>query len=123
MDDNTLRVSVGLRLGTPICGPHSCQHCVCAVDTLGRHGLSCKKNGDRHYCHSALNDIIKRAFTSAHVLYRLEPQGLFRSDGKHPDGASLVQSGQLIVCDATCHDSFTHSYLPILLALWLTWPK
>ena len=34
------------------------------------------------YRHSTLNDIIKRAFISAHVPCRLEPQGLFRSDGK-----------------------------------------
>ena len=44
MDDNTLRVSVGLSLGIPICGPHACQHCGCVVDTFGEHGLSCKKN-------------------------------------------------------------------------------
>ena len=28
MDDNTVRVAVGLRLGMAICGPHSCQRCV-----------------------------------------------------------------------------------------------
>ena len=112
MDDNALRVGVGLRLGIPICGPHVCRHCGCAVDSLGRHGLSCKKSGDCHYRHSALNDIIKRALISAHVPCRLEPQGLFRSDGRRPDGASLVpwKSGQLIAWDATCRDSFAPSY-------------
>ena len=43
MDDNTLRVSVGLHLWIPICGSHACQHCGCAVDTFGRPGLSCKR--------------------------------------------------------------------------------
>ena len=109
MDDNALRVSVGLRLGIPIFGPHVCGN---AVDSLGRHGLSCKKSGDRHYRHSALNDIIKRALISVHVPCRLEPQGLFQSDGKRPDGASLVpwKSGQSIAWDATCRDSFAPFY-------------
>ena len=39
MDDNTVRVAVGLRLGTAVCGPHSCQFCGSAVDALGRHTL------------------------------------------------------------------------------------
>lgn len=112
LDDTALRIGVGLRLGIPICSPHVCQHCGCAVDSFGRHGLSCKKIGDRHYRHGALNEIIKRALISAHVPCRLEPQGLFRSDGKRPDGASLVpwKSGKLIAWDATCRDSFAPSY-------------
>ena len=31
VDDDTVRVAVGLRLGTAICGPHSCQRCGSAV--------------------------------------------------------------------------------------------
>ena len=31
VDDDTVRVAVGLRLGTAICGPHSCQRCGLAV--------------------------------------------------------------------------------------------
>ena len=27
MDDSTVRVAVGLRLGTRMCGAHTCQHC------------------------------------------------------------------------------------------------
>ena len=39
MDDNTIRVAVGLRLGSPLCRPHSCQHCGAEVDHLATHGL------------------------------------------------------------------------------------
>ena len=85
MDDHTVRVAVGLCLGTAVCGPHSCQPCGTAVDSLGRHALSCKQSKRRHQRHAALNDIIKQGLSAAHVPSRLEPVGLSRSDGKTPD--------------------------------------
>ena len=42
MDDNTVRIAVGLRLGAPTCGPHQCRHCSVEVDVFGRHSLGCK---------------------------------------------------------------------------------
>ena len=42
MDDDTIRVAVGLRLGAPLCRPHTCQHCGAEVDSLATHGLSCR---------------------------------------------------------------------------------
>ena len=42
MDDSTLRIAVGLRLGTAICAPHFCHHCGAEVDCLGTHGHSCR---------------------------------------------------------------------------------
>ena len=41
MDDNTIRIAVGLRLGAHLCRPHSCHHCGAEVDRLATHGLSC----------------------------------------------------------------------------------
>ena len=37
---------------------------------------------------------------------------LLRSDGKRPDGVTVVpwRCGKLLVCDATCPDSFAPSY-------------
>ena len=86
MDHNTVRVAVGLRLGSPLCRPHFilCHHCGIAVDRLGLHGLSCKGR------HSSINDILHRALSSAQVPSRLEPSGLSRLDGKHPDGVTMV---------------------------------
>ena len=103
---------MGLRLGTAICGPHSCQRCGSAVDELGRHALSCRRSEGRHQRHAALNDIIKRGLSSAHVPSRLEPTGLDRSDGKRPDGVTLApwHSGCLLVWDATCPDTLAPSY-------------
>ena len=90
MDDDTVRIAVGLRLGTSVCGPHQCQHCSAMVDEFGRHALSCRRSEGRHQRHAALNDIMKRALASAHVPSRLEPTGLVRSDGKRPDGVTLT---------------------------------
>ena len=39
MDDSTVRVAVGLRLGTRVCGVHTCRHCDAEVSDLGRHSL------------------------------------------------------------------------------------
>ena len=54
-----------------------------------------------------MNDIIHRALISAGVLARHEPPGLLRSDGKRPDGASVVpwRSGKFLVWDTTCVDT------------------
>ena len=113
MDDNTIRVAVGLRLGSSLCRPHSCHHCGAEVDRYGTHGLSCRWSEGRHYWHVSLNDIIHRALSSAKVPSRLEPAGIYRSDGKRPDGITLVpwESGKLLVWDATCADTFAPSYI------------
>ena len=112
MDDTTLRIAVGLRLGTAICAAHLCHHCGAEVDCLGIHGLSCRHSEGRLHRHAYINDIIHRALTSAKIPSRLEPTGLLRSDGKRPDGMTLVpwKCGQLLVWDATCPDTFAPSY-------------
>ena len=113
MDDESIRVAVGLRLGTPLCQPHSCNLCGAEVDHLATHGLSCHRSTGRHPRHSALNDIIHRALAAAKIPSRLEPSGLYRSDGKRPDGASLVpwRRAKFLVWDATCKDTFAPSYV------------
>ena len=50
----------------------------------------CRFSKGRHSRHASLNDIVKRALDSAKVPCHLEPAGLYRSDGKRPDGASVV---------------------------------
>ena len=114
MDDNTVRVAVGLRLGSPLCRPHTCHHCGVQVDGTALHGLSCRWSEGRHHRHAAVNDIVHRALSAAHLPSRLEPTGLSRSDGKRPDGVTLVpwRRGRLLVWDATCPDTFAPSHLP-----------
>ena len=79
MDNETIRVAVGLHLGVALCNPHLCQHCGAAVELFGLHGLSCRFSTGRHYSHAALNDIIHRALSTSHIPSKLEPTGLDRS--------------------------------------------
>ena len=73
--------------------------CGSDVDSLGTHGLSCRKNSARIQRHNALNDIIHRALGRAGLPAIKEPPGLLRSDGKRPDEATQIPwaSGRCLV--------------------------
>ena len=88
LDNNQLRISCGLRLGTILCHPHKCV-CGSLVDETGRHGLSCKKSSGRYARHAHINDLIRRSLQSIKVPSTLEPVGLSIDDGKRPDGMTL----------------------------------
>ena len=45
MDDTTIQVAVGLRLGLLLCYPHSCRHCDGNVDEFATHSLSYRCSG------------------------------------------------------------------------------
>ena len=113
MDNDAIRVAVGLRLGAPLCRSHTCHHCGAQVDIQGTHGLSCRQSEGHHHHHAAMSDIIHRTLTSAKVPSRLEPSGLHRSDGKRPDGITMIpwRNGKLLVWDATSPDTFAPSCL------------
>ena len=108
MDDETVRIAAGLRLGTPLCRSHFCHHCGTEVDQHATHGLSCRFSEGRHARHAAINSIIHRSLSTAKIPSRLEPTGLSRTDRKRPDGVTLIpwQSGKILVWDATCPDTF-----------------
>ena len=91
-----------------------CLHCGAEVNHLGTHGLSCVQSEGHHHRHAVINDIVHRALIAAHIPSRSEPSGIFRSDGKCPDGITVVpwKSGRLLVWDVTCPDTFAPSYLP-----------
>ena len=63
--------------------------------------------------HSAMNDLIKRSLATAEIPARLEPTSLSRSDGKRPDGMSLMpwKHGRCLVWDVTCPDTLAQSHL------------
>ena len=115
MDDSAVRVSVGLRLGLPLSRPHLCDFCGALVDKFATHHLSCKRSGGRFYRHSSVNAILHRAFVAAAIPARLEPTGLSRSDGKRPDGVTMVpwECGKCVVWDFTCPDTLAPSYRSI----------
>jgi hypothetical protein len=112
LDNQAIRVAVGLRLGVNLCVPHQCP-CGAAVDSRGTHGLSCKLAPGRMARHGALNDLICRALSSAGIPSTKEPAGLLRSDGKRPDGLSLIpwQNGKPVTWDVTVIHPLADSYL------------
>src|ERR1700743_820126 len=75
--------------------------------------MVCKKAPARLTRHHAVNDIIARALTSAGVPVTKEPLGIIRSDGKRPDGLTLVpwQGGKALTWDATIVTTLAESYL------------
>ena len=117
MDYNTIRIVVGLCLCSPLCRPHSCHHCGATVDPYASHGLNCKWSEGCHYRHAMLNDITQRALSSAKVPFQLKPTGIYHSDGKRPDGITLVpwERGKLLAWEVSCTDTFALSYISIAI--------
>ena len=112
LDPESVRTGVALRLGSQICQVHKCR-CGKQVDELGHHGLACQRSMGRHARHSHLNDIIKRALSTAGVPSILEPLGLDRGDGRRPDGISVFPftDGKSLCWDATVSDTFCQTSL------------
>jgi hypothetical protein len=102
LDDASLRIAIALRLGATVTVPHKCI-CSSMVDSRGYHGLSCRYSAGRLSRHAGLNHIIKRALNSAGIPSQLEPAGISRSDGKRPDGVTLIpwSFGKCLCWDAT----------------------
>ena len=98
LDPMSLKVASGLRLGSPLCHPHKCI-CGVMVEPNGRHGLTCKMQMGRRSRHDQINDLIRRALVQGKVPAVNEPSGLSRSDGKRPDGLSLItwKSGKCLI--------------------------
>ena len=102
LEDEAVRVAVGMRLGLTLCVLHKC-HCGSDIDaTADMPTWSARK----HLV--GLQDIkcsttILRAINAADVPAVKEPSGLNRQDGKRPDRLSLIpwQSGKPLLWDVT----------------------
>ena len=108
LDNESFRIAISQRLRQPVCAPQICR-CGTIVDRYGLHPLSCRFSAGRLPRHSALNDIIKRALSSAGFNAVLEPVGHDRGDGKRPDGMTVFpfSRGRCLTWDCTCVDSFS----------------
>ena len=67
MENIVISTAVGLRLGLPLCSPHTCHLCGKDVDELGTHDLSCRRSLGRHSRHSWINDLIKRSILRSNL--------------------------------------------------------
>ena len=105
-----LRVAVALRLGCIVCESGRCR-CGSPLDKRGLHGLSCRLNAGRYSRHSSLNNLVKKTLQRVNIPAILEPRGLSRTDGKRPDGVTLIpwKHGKAMVWDVTVTDTFCNS--------------
>ena len=114
LEDEAIRVAVGLRIGASVCttGP-----CVCGslIDARGTHTLACKRGRGRQMRHAQLNDCVYRALIRADMPAMKEPNGLLRSDGKRPDGCTSLawKDGKCLAWDVTVPDTLANSYVGI----------
>ena len=110
LDNDTVRATIGLRLGAKLCEPHRCP-CGGWVEANGLHALACKRSAGRSSRHNYVNDVLWRAIMKAGVPATKEPLGLLRSDGKRPDGVTLIpwESGKCATWDVTVTDTLAAS--------------
>ena len=96
LDDEAVRVAVGMRLGLSLCVPHNC-HC----PRSSRNGL--QKGTGQNRKTPCFNDVIWRAFGAAGIPAVKEPSGLDRQNGKRPDLLTLIpwHGGRSLVWDVT----------------------
>ena len=90
MDDSTVPIAISLHLGLAFCKPHLCHHCGCEGTAFATHSFSCVQSQGRYHHHSSLNDVIHRALGASRIRSRLEPSGISCSNGKRPNGATLI---------------------------------
>ena len=110
LDNNTLRIAVGLRLGSDLVEEHKCI-CGSQVSRKGIHGLSCRWSGGRFARDHAANETIRRALVSGGVPSVLERVGVCREDSKRPDGMTLIpwECGRSLLWGFTCTDTVAPS--------------
>ena len=113
LDEEAVRVAVEMRLGVNFSVPHKCP-CGILVDARGTHGLSCKQVAGRMTRHHWINNLVWRAMSRVNIPSCKEPNGLSRSDGRRPDGMTLIpwKAGKALLWDVTIVNSLASSYLP-----------
>lgn len=84
MDNETIRIAISLRLGSSV-GLH---HCETEVSQFATYGLTYCWSEDHHHRHVAINDTLHRA--RSHIPSTLESSHLVHTDGKSPDGVTMV---------------------------------
>ena len=112
VDDQQLRISIGLRLGAIICVAHT-SHCGKRLERDGLHGLSFTKSTGLSSRHATLNSLIKQTLGSLDLPSLLEPRGLYQTDGKRPDSVTMTpwEMRKQLVWDVTVVDALAPNRL------------
>ena len=119
-------MAVGLRLGIPLCSPHTCCHWRSEVDALAKHGLSYRQSQWHHHWNMVLNNIVYHSLGSVNVLFCFKLLSLQRADDKRLDRITVAPwtSGKHLVPPAqTCLPLPTYKVWPEQLEQWLLWQR
>ena len=83
------------------------------MNAKGLHSFSCKRSSGKIARHDFLNDVIFRAIQSAKIPAKKEPLGFCRTDGKRPDGVTVIpwSKGKCLTWDVTVPDTFATSHV------------
>ena len=119
LENEELRIAVGIRIGAPVCLPHECV-CGSMVDKLGLHFFPAK-SAQGNTQGTLLNDAVWCSFQRAQIQAQKEPAGLAvaiqGSNGvssmKRTDGASLIpwKRGRSVAWDVMVSNTFARSYI------------
>ena len=60
------------------------------MSAKGLHSFSCKRCSGKIARHDLSLNVILKAIQSAKIPARKEPLGLYRTDGKRPDGVTVI---------------------------------
>ena len=109
---------MGLRLGVEVAAIGRCV-CVGELDARGDHALTCNRGAASGARHSEVNVRIWCVLASAGVAATLEFVGMDLSDGKRPDGATVLpySRGREMAWDATIRHTCAPSYIPAALSV------
>ena len=110
LDGPAFECAIRFRLGLPVAAAARCT-CGEELDPLGSHALVCSRGSGKHIRHRIINEFVRETFVSAGVPVVLEPPGLSRSDGKRPDGVTILPffNGRALSWDATCWNPLARS--------------
>ena len=89
LDDESIRISVALRVGLNVCLAHQCRYWA-TIQSDSLHPSSCRFSAGRFPLHFAINNIKKISLANAGLHSIQEPIGLDRGDGRRLDGVTSI---------------------------------
>ena len=111
LDNDALRIEIGLYIRSHFCDPRECTF-GSLVDCKGSHGLCYRRSSVKSARLSFINDLVFYALCCAGISSIKEPPDLSRSDKKRPDGLTLTwQARKNAIWDVTVTHTLAMLYV------------
>ena len=111
MDNEVVRIAIGLRLGVPLCPPHRCSQCGAQVDEFGRHGLSCHKKKEEY---TEIGNIVRNCLNGLRIDHYELAESSSKTDSSKDTALNPWRCGQPLVWDITVADTFAPSHSSLI---------